>query len=200
MPDNLEEQTTFMLSEPGQDFPDSSPGLEPVGTDAVMDEAQADEAEANEVEADETEANETEADIGFGDSASDLETAPEFTETGPQIMGDDQVLTPHGRSTQKETRRDVSRRALQALKNQKRVSQHGIAYPALPPAFVKRVASTALQSSGLSNHKISPDTLAALTQASEWYFEQLGDDLGAYANHAKRKTIEESDVATLMRR
>ncbi|KAI9163480.1 Inner kinetochore subunit cnp20 [Paramyrothecium foliicola] len=82
----------------------------------------------------------------------------------------------------------------------KRISKHGIEYPPLPPAFVKRVAQTALQTSGLSNHRVSPETLTALTQASEWFFEQLGEDLGAYASHAKRKTIEESDVVTLMRR
>lgn len=85
-------------------------------------------------------------------------------------------------------------------KRQKRISKHGMEYPPLPPPFVKRVAQTALQSSGLSNPRVSTDTLTALTQASEWFFEQLGDDLGAYANHAKRKMIEESDVATLMRR
>lgn len=89
---------------------------------------------------------------------------------------------------------------LKALRKQKRISRHGIDYSALPPAFVKRVAQTALQNSGLSNTRISADTLAALTQASEWFFEQLGDDLEAYASHAKRKTIEESDVVTLMRR
>lgn len=85
-------------------------------------------------------------------------------------------------------------------KRQRRISRHGIEYPPLPPSFVKRVAQTALHSSGLSNHRVSTDTLTALTQASEWFFEQLGDDLGAYASHAKRKIIEESDMATLMRR
>ncbi|KAH8171642.1 centromere kinetochore component CENP-T histone fold domain-containing protein [Sarocladium implicatum] len=93
-----------------------------------------------------------------------------------------------------------ARTQLQLRKKRKRVSQHGIEYPPLPSAFVKKVAQTALQSSGLSNTRVSPDTLVALTQASEWFFEQLGDDLGAYASHAKRKTIEDSDVATLMRR
>ncbi|KAF4124788.1 Core histone H2A/H2B/H3/H4 [Geosmithia morbida] len=92
------------------------------------------------------------------------------------------------------------REALPPRRKRKLVSRHGIEYPSLPPAFVKRVAQTALQSSGLSNPRVSTDTLTALIQASEWYFEQLGDDLGAYANHAKRKTIEESDVVTLMRR
>ncbi|KAG5928222.1 hypothetical protein E4U42_001106 [Claviceps africana] len=85
-------------------------------------------------------------------------------------------------------------------KPQRRISKYAIEYPPLPPSFVKRVAQTALHSSGLSNPRVSTDTLTALTQASEWFFEQLGDDLGAYANHAKRKMIDESDVATLMRR
>ncbi|KAF9773385.1 hypothetical protein IL306_008824 [Fusarium sp. DS 682] len=91
-------------------------------------------------------------------------------------------------------------RGLKANKKRKRISQHGIEYPSLPPAFVKRVAQTALQSSGLSNQRLSAETLDALIQSSEWFFEQLGDDLGAYADHAKRKTIEESDVLTLMKR
>lgn len=90
--------------------------------------------------------------------------------------------------------------ATRARKRQRRTSKHGIEYPPLPNSLVKRVAQTALQSSGLSNPRISADTLAALTQASEWFFEQLGDDLGAYAKHAKRKTVGESDVVTLMRR
>ncbi|KAF4772768.1 hypothetical protein HER10_EVM0000677 [Colletotrichum scovillei] len=45
-----------------------------------------------------------------------------------------------------------------------------------------------------------PDTLAEIQRASDWFFEQLGDDLSAYAKHAKRKTIDESDMLTLMRR
>ncbi|KAI3399441.1 hypothetical protein diail_6917 [Diaporthe ilicicola] len=77
----------------------------------------------------------------------------------------------------------------------KKISQYGIEYPSLPPGVVKRVAQ---RFAGKS--KISPDTLAALVQASDWFFEQLGDDLSAYAKHAGRKTIEESDMLTLMRR
>lgn len=95
---------------------------------------------------------------------------------------------------------EPSRQGPKARKQKKRISRHGVEYPPLPPSFVKRVAQTALQSSGLSNPRVSADTLTALTQASEWFFEQLGDDLGAYASHAKRKTVEESDVVTLMRR
>lgn len=99
-----------------------------------------------------------------------------------------------------EVRAPERKRGRKPQKKTKKISRHGIEYPSLPPAFVKRVAQTSLQSSGLGSSKISADTLTALTQASEWFFEQLGDDLGAYSNHAKRKTIEESDVVTLMRR
>ncbi|EGX89992.1 Histone-fold domain containing protein [Cordyceps militaris CM01] len=93
-----------------------------------------------------------------------------------------------------------ARRGPKSKKKQKRISRHGAEYPPLPPAFVRRVAHRAVQTSGLSNHRITSDVLAALTQASEWFFEQLGDDLGAYADHAKRTVIEESDVLTLMKR
>ncbi|OAA60024.1 Histone-fold domain containing protein [Cordyceps fumosorosea ARSEF 2679] len=93
-----------------------------------------------------------------------------------------------------------ARRGPKPKKKVKRISRHGAEYPPLPAPFVRRVAHRAVQSSGLSNHRISSDVLAALTQASEWFFEQLGDDLGAYADHAKRTVIEESDVLTLMKR
>lgn len=78
----------------------------------------------------------------------------------------------------------------------KKVSRYGIQYPSLPTSVVKRLAQRFA-----GKTKISPDTLSAIMQASDWFFEQLGDDLGAYANHAKgRTTINESDMLTLMRR
>ncbi|CAI4210996.1 unnamed protein product [Parascedosporium putredinis] len=80
-----------------------------------------------------------------------------------------------------------------------KISQHGIEYPSLPPAVIKRLAQTFAQTSGVANAKITPDTLDALSQASDWFFEQLGDSLQAYAKHAGRKTIDESDVIALMR-
>lgn len=48
--------------------------------------------------------------------------------------------------------------------------------------------------------RVDKETLAAILQASEWFFEQIGDDLRTYANHAHRKTIDESDATTLMKR
>lgn len=82
----------------------------------------------------------------------------------------------------------------------KKTSRYGIEYPALPVGVVKRLAQTFAQTSGASKAKIAPDTLSAIMQASDWFFGQLGDDLQAYAKHAGRKTIDESDMITLMKR
>ena len=85
-------------------------------------------------------------------------------------------------------------------KKKVKVSKHGIQYPSLPAGVVKKLATTYARTSGNSKAKISKDTLDAIMQASDWFFEQVSDDLGAYAKHAGRKTIEESDVITLMKR
>ncbi|KAI1140679.1 hypothetical protein F5Y05DRAFT_282252 [Hypoxylon sp. FL0543] len=82
----------------------------------------------------------------------------------------------------------------------KKISRHGIEYPSLPQGVVKRLATTLAKTAGVSKAKISADTLDAIMQASDWFFEQLGDDLSAYARHAGRKTIDESDMMMLMRR
>lgn len=91
--------------------------------------------------------------------------------------------------------RQPSRTESRVKKPGKRTSRHGIQYPPLPTSVVKRLAQ---RFTGTS--KISPDTLNAIMQASDWFFEQLGDDLQAYAHHANRDTINESDMLTLMRR
>ncbi|KAK4042183.1 centromere kinetochore component CENP-T-domain-containing protein [Parachaetomium inaequale] len=80
-----------------------------------------------------------------------------------------------------------------------KVSKHGIEYPSLPPAVVKRLAQNFAKASGAKG-KITPDAMKSIMQASDWFFEQLGEDLQAYAKHAGRKTIDESDVFTLMKR
>lgn len=92
--------------------------------------------------------------------------------------------------------RQTSKSAGPLKKPGKKVSRHGITYPSLPTNVVKRLAQRFA-----GKTKINPDTLSAIMQASDWFFEQLGEDLQAYANHAKgRTTINESDMLTLMRR
>ncbi|KAL2023513.1 hypothetical protein VTK56DRAFT_2121 [Thermocarpiscus australiensis] len=100
-----------------------------------------------------------------------------------------------------ETELAISRKAEghESKKKSVKVSKHGIEYPSLPPAVVKRLAQSFAKTSGAKG-KIAPDAMKAIMQASDWFFEQLGEDLQAYAKHAGRKTIDESDVITLMKR
>ncbi|KAI1499979.1 centromere kinetochore component CENP-T-domain-containing protein [Biscogniauxia marginata] len=95
---------------------------------------------------------------------------------------------------------ELTSRSIRRRKPGKKISRHGIEYPSLPTSVVKRLATTFAKTAGVRNAKISPDTLDAIMQATDWFFEQLGDDLSAYAKHAGRKTIDESDMVTLMRR
>ncbi|KAI1811669.1 hypothetical protein GGS20DRAFT_561910 [Poronia punctata] len=94
---------------------------------------------------------------------------------------------------------DMASKRIGKRKAGKKISRHGIEYPSLPPNVVKRLATTLAKTAG-SKGKLKPDTLEAIMQATDWFFEQLGDDLSAYAKHAGRKTIDDSDMMTLMRR
>ncbi|KAL1963738.1 hypothetical protein VTN77DRAFT_7804 [Rasamsonia byssochlamydoides] len=85
-------------------------------------------------------------------------------------------------------------------RKQKKLSRHGIPVPTLPSGVVKKLAMRFARTGPGAKAKISKETLAAIEQASEWFFEQASEDLATYAKHAGRKTIDESDVMTLMRR
>jgi histone H3/H4 len=51
-----------------------------------------------------------------------------------------------------------------------------------------------------SKAQLNKDTLAALVNTTNDFFEQISIDLAAYAQHGGRKMIEESDVIALMKR
>jgi histone H3/H4 len=80
-----------------------------------------------------------------------------------------------------------------------KISAAGIEYPSFSAAVVKRLATGLAKSQG-ANAKISKDTLAALVQTTDWFFEDVSLDLAAYAQHAGRKSIEDADVIALMKR
>ncbi|KAF7183116.1 hypothetical protein CNMCM7691_002951 [Aspergillus felis] len=83
---------------------------------------------------------------------------------------------------------------------QKKLSRHGIPVPNMPVGVVRKLATRFARARAGSKAKISKATLAAIEQASAWYFEQVSEDLAAYSKHAGRKTIDETDVTTLLRR
>ncbi|TKA71123.1 hypothetical protein B0A49_03122 [Cryomyces minteri] len=82
---------------------------------------------------------------------------------------------------------------------EQKLSRHGHPYPSLPSSVIKRL-STTLARSVAGGSKLNKDMLAAISQASDWFFEQVAEDLGRYAEHAGRRTIEEGDVVLLMGR
>ena len=79
-------------------------------------------------------------------------------------------------------------------------SRHGISYPSLPSGVTKRIALTCNRVVGMKKSSIGKESLKAIMEASDRYFEQISEDLGAFAHHAGRKRIEESDVIAVMKR
>lgn len=82
----------------------------------------------------------------------------------------------------------------------KKLSRYGIPVPNLPRGVVKKLATRFARTRAGSKTKLDKAAMAAIEQASSWFFEQASEDLAAYSKHAGRKTIDESDVTTLMRR
>jgi len=80
-----------------------------------------------------------------------------------------------------------------------RISQRGLEYPSFPAAPVKKLALGFMKSQG-SKAQLNKDALATLVKVTDDFFEQIGIDLAAYAQHGGRKMIEESDVIALMKR
>lgn len=80
-----------------------------------------------------------------------------------------------------------------------KLSRVGLDYPSFPAAPVKKLALSFMKSQG-SKAQLNKDALAALVQTTDDFFEQIGIDLAAYAQHAGRRMVEESDVLALMQR
>ncbi|KAG4305988.1 hypothetical protein PORY_000898 [Pneumocystis oryctolagi] len=75
-----------------------------------------------------------------------------------------------------------------------KLSQYGIPLPSLSTVFIKQLVAN------FTTLKISKDALKEIILASDQFFEQISEDLKAFAAHAGRKTIEDSDVIQLMKR
>ncbi|KAL9126589.1 MAG: hypothetical protein Q9217_004381 [Psora testacea] len=84
--------------------------------------------------------------------------------------------------------------------NPLKYSRHGITYTALPPGITKNIAATFARSIGNRRSRVNKDTLDAIVEAGDLFLEQLSGDLELFAKHAGRKTIDEMDVMTVMKR
>ena len=81
-----------------------------------------------------------------------------------------------------------------------KTSRRGLPYSSLPSGVIKSLSGTVARSVGVKTASISKESLEAIVNASDWFFEQLGEDLGMYAGHAGRKKIDERDISTIMKR
>jgi histone H3/H4 len=133
-----------------------------------------------------------------GDSDDVDGAEPEHQEQRSLQVGDGDISLLDTTMQSEAIAQTVGRKV--ARKKKFKVSKHGIQYPSLPAGVVKKLATTFARTAGNSKAKINKETLEAIMQASDWFFEQVSDDLGAYSKHAGRKTIDESDIVTLMAR
>jgi histone H3/H4 len=117
---------------------------------------------------------------------------------------DEESVSPGSDSAQDEMRQLTPMEAATTQRpRRKRVklTRSGVEIPALPSSLVKRVAIESMARLGKRKAVIDRASLKALEQATEWFLEQVGEDLEAYSNHAgRRKRIVASDVLALMRR
>ncbi|OBT99347.1 hypothetical protein VE01_02586 [Pseudogymnoascus verrucosus] len=151
------------------------------------------QSEPEEVEEDNELERELELELEVEDEDEDLEDLDiDQLEPTVDMTMTDTVMTDIQLSAQ-EVRKPKAKKTI-------RVSKHGIQYSSLPAGVVKKLATTFARTGGSGSGKISKDALAAIMQATDWFFEQVSDDLGAYAAHAGRKTIDENDVMALMKR
>ena len=134
----------------------------------------------------------------FGGNDDDgLEDIPEAESSAEEARVDQTGVEEPGVGETTVTQSAANRTT--AKKRTIKMSRHGIEYPSLPPAVVKRLAQTFAKTSGAKG-KITPDALKAVMQASDWFFQQTSETLERYANHAHRKTIDESDMLTLLKK
>ncbi|NXK86341.1 CENPT protein, partial [Formicarius rufipectus] len=75
-----------------------------------------------------------------------------------------------------------------------KTSQRGPREPQVARSLIKEVFSHFVKM------PVTRDAFKIVEKCSEKYFKQLSNDLEAYTDHARRKTVEVADLELLMRR
>lgn len=130
--------------------------------------------------------------LSLEDSAVEAQEAV-MEEGGPDVVGSPQEDQPADEMAPVRTSAPHRKR----LKE----TRHGTLVPSLPSSLIKRVAIEAQARLGNRRPQLGRDHMKALEQATEWFFEQVGEDLEAYSDHARRKKrVDRSDALMLLRR
>jgi len=107
-------------------------------------------------------------------------------------------------STINNRRRTLLESAVQAKtrpRQKLKMNRRGNLVPSLPSSLIKRIVYRSQEKAKKRKTTLSKDHMKALEQATEWFFEQISEDLEAYSSHGKRrKRIDVDDVLLLMRR
>jgi histone H3/H4 len=126
----------------------------------------------------------------------------DFEDVHSGSNGDAGPINTFGERSPTITRKQTPLEAIASRPRKKlKLTRHGTTVPPLPTSLIKRIAIDARTRVGKKKPVLGKDHVNALEQATEWFFEQVGEDLEAYANHARRKKrVTGDDVLTLMRR
>lgn len=82
-----------------------------------------------------------------------------------------------------------------------KMNSRGNMVPSLPSSLIKRIVHESQEKANKRRTTLGKDHMKALEQATEWFFEQVSQDLETYSSHGRRKKrIDADDVLLLMRR
>lgn len=82
-----------------------------------------------------------------------------------------------------------------------KMNHRGNMIPSIPSSLIKRIVHESQAKANKRKTTLGKDHMKALEQATEWFFEQVSEDLETYSQHSRRKKrIDADDVLLLMRR
>ncbi|KEF55387.1 uncharacterized protein A1O9_08137 [Exophiala aquamarina CBS 119918] len=123
------------------------------------------------------------------------------TEVRENVVEDDEPGTVVSQQQDQAVANIAPVRTSATRRKRLKATRHGTIVPSLPSSLIKRVAVQAQARLGNRKPKLGSDHMKALEQATEWFFEQVGEDLEAYSDHARRKKrVDASDMLMLMQR
>jgi len=188
-----------------QSSPQTSPfaeedslGLPPGGSDGV---------ELNMLdEADNVNAHQRVASGEYLQLAEPIIPVNEEDSDGPEVDHEAQKLATAPAVSANSSRRQTLLESVAATakarpKKKLKLNQRGNLVPALPSSLIKRIVHESQEKAGKRKTTLGKDHMKALEQATEWFFEQVSEDLEAYSQHGRRKQrVSEDDVLLLMSR
>lgn len=82
-----------------------------------------------------------------------------------------------------------------------KMTKAGNVIPSLPTSAIRRIVARSYAMDGRKKPSLGKEHMAALEQATEWFFEQASKDLATFSQHAgRKKRITAEDVLLLMKR